>query len=293
MVFLSVAAPFLLIQGGTATGEDIVHGWSLVNGEDAVVNIVGKIFNTDAKWRNSFGIFFADAKGLPISGKLHSADSKTDVGKTFATEIKNSEIPSEAKKFGFFVIPDGKTLNSELENGNLVTFSKEAPYAAELNGKKLVGNKMPVLFSDKMLNEDGKTHVVEKEDEGKNVMTLAWEDGFDTSFDDLVIDIKVTGEHIFPIEPELPAIPDAASEKNAIPDAYSEKNVIPYPTSKSRNPTDAGNNKYEEPKLRGCSRPKPSKTTTPTPPKEDSYILRAKQCSFWDEEAGEWKLGSC
>jgi hypothetical protein len=214
MVFLSVAAPFLLIQGGTATGE--VHGWSIANGGDAVVNIEGKIFDTDANWRNSFGIFFADEKGIPFFGKIHSADSKTDAGKTFVTEIKNSEIPSEAKKFGFFVIPDGKTLNSELENGNLVTFSKEAPYAAELNGKKLVGNKMPVLFSDKMLNDDGKTHVLEKEDEGTNLTTLSWEDGYDTSFDDLVINIKVTGEHVFPIEPKQPAIPDAAPEKNTV-----------------------------------------------------------------------------
>jgi len=270
MVFLSVAAPFLLIQGGTATGE--VHGWSIANGGDAVVNIEGKIFDTDANWRNSFGIFFADEKGIPFFGKIHSADSKTDAGKTFVTEIKNSEIPSAAKKFGFFIIPDGKRLNSELENGSLVTFSKMAPYAAGLTGLNIknIRKFMPVLFSDKMLNDDGKTHVLEKEDEGTNLTTLSWEDGYDTSFDDLVINIKVTGEHVFPIEPKQPAIPDAAPEKN-------------------RNPTDAGNNKYEEPKLKGC---KPN-AKPPTPTKEDSYIIRAKQCSKWDEVAGEWKLGSC
>jgi len=63
-------------------------------------------------------------------------------------------------------------------------------------------------------------------------------------------------------------------------------------------PTDAGNNKYEGPKVRGCLRPKPytepPTPTTPTPPKkEDSYIIRTKQCSTWDALAGEWKLENC
>jgi len=65
-----------------------------------------------AKYRNSFGYYFANSLGEPISGELLMVNSYDSSGvsgarKVFATIIANDLIPAGATSVGFFLVPNG------------------------------------------------------------------------------------------------------------------------------------------------------------------------------------------
>jgi hypothetical protein len=185
-----------------ARGLTDVIEWDISNASQACMKVEATMISHSASFQNSFGIYFEDSWGSPISGKIYYANTNEELdGNVHVTEFKQGTFPESATKFGFFLIPNGynnNRHNTDLKNDSEVKFSKKSDghYEAKLlNGETLKGFKNSVVFSNHLLNPTGTKNMDMKKDTGEE-MTLRWEDGVDSSFDDLVTKIKVTGEHI-------------------------------------------------------------------------------------------------
>jgi hypothetical protein len=191
-----------------------------------------------AKWQSSFGIYFINetspTKEDTISGFL--LFNNVNVARVYRENVKfnfevkkpaadgvadNSdvyEIPKGAAKFGFFLIPDGYSLN--LDRNVLVGFNPRAikvdfkkhtnTWEAFLGGDKLNGKlyndvNLAVLFTSPELNPENRIHLNEqlteeqkqltKDDNETHATTLTWEDGFDNDYLDSHISIEIKGKN--------------------------------------------------------------------------------------------------
>lgn len=133
---------------------------------------------------SSFGHYFADQNGLPISGAVDYYNVKN----TTPSEIEYTEtdIPWNATSIGFFVIPNGAAMNY-IPSGSPVEFAMiDQEYHVTLMGKKLRGKGGSVFFSNRELNAGGMNYL--RASDG----LLFWEDttsgGFGDTFDDIIIE---------------------------------------------------------------------------------------------------------
>ncbi len=147
---------------------------------------------------NSFGVYFVDDSGNPISGVVNFANVQDTlgVGDPVTINFAADDIPVGAIQLGFFIIPDGYGLNPTLANGDNVTFvqNNEGEWAAFLNGNELQGDQgAPAYFSDQHLNPDNLDHMTST-DQGQ--IQVGFEDllgGGDNDFDDAVVNVTVEG----------------------------------------------------------------------------------------------------
>ncbi|MCE8002281.1 BapA/Bap/LapF family large adhesin [Billgrantia ethanolica] len=145
-------------------------------------------------YNNSFGYYIKDENGNPTIGQIIWSNVKNDVGDTYVLE---GYAPGEV---GYFIIPNGASLNPDLANQTHVQFIQiENPEGALVwvavpagSEDPLVGQdpKAPVLFNDAALHPDGSSHVENNAEEGD----LNWEDiygpGSDRDYNDVNINVE-------------------------------------------------------------------------------------------------------
>jgi hypothetical protein len=114
--------------------------------------------SSDTIYDNTFGHYFADINGNPISGSIDFTNVKQSLGVGDAITINygSGDIPPGAVTLGFFIIPNGDALNLLLPEGANITFSLNAEglWIAIYNGRPINGEGAPIYFSDPSLNSD-------------------------------------------------------------------------------------------------------------------------------------------
>ena len=196
------------IEGGT--GNDLLVGDNnqgkqptlLENGNYSIFAGSGLIISVDsiistAGYHNSFGHYFADSNGNPISGVISFANVQETLGEGDAVTITYTagDIPAGAVQLGFFIIPDGDRENS-VTDGDEVTFVQNGAgqWASVLNGNELSGVQgVPAFFSNAALNPDNFDHTVHNDLEGIQIGFEDLVNGGDNDFDDVVVDVTVEG----------------------------------------------------------------------------------------------------
>ena len=162
----------------------------------AGLTIVVDSLTSNAGFNSSFGHYFADANGNPITGTTAKLDffnvkNSLGVGQEAVIQYESADIPSGATQLGFFIIPNGANLNQPpVPNGAEIEFIDVGgiwtPY---YNGQPLQGASSPAFFSDTNLNPDGADHMFHAP--GGHI---GWEDlfgGGDNDFNDSVLNVTV------------------------------------------------------------------------------------------------------
>lgn len=142
-----------------------------------------------AGYENSYGYYIKGEDGAPTEGMVIWADTKQEIGDDFTIEgVSPDDI-------GFFVIPNGGTLNSGLGSETPITFRQDESgewIAVDSNGNDLRGQGDPALFSDPALNEQGIDYAIDNDTVGNQ----NWEDLVnlgDRDFNDVNINVEATG----------------------------------------------------------------------------------------------------
>ena len=151
--------------------------------------------DSNAGYNNSFGHYFADGNGNPISGTIDFTNVKNSlgIGDTITINYGPGDIPQAAVTIGFFIIPNGNALNPLLPEGANVTFSlnDQGQWTAYYNSNPINGEGAPAYFSDPNLNPDGgATH------SNNNAGQISFEDLFggssDGDYNDVVVNVQFT-----------------------------------------------------------------------------------------------------
>ena len=147
---------------------------------------VANVGNASAGYHNSYGYYVIGEDGTPQSGQIIWGDVKDSVGDTFTLDgVDPADI-------GFFVIPNGDSLNNNLSDGMSVTFTQDASgewHVVGPNGQTLSGQGDPVLFSDPALNENQFDYTRDSGSPGNQ----NWEDlvgGGDNDFNDINMNVE-------------------------------------------------------------------------------------------------------
>lgn len=153
--------------------------------------------SSESNYNNSFGHYFADSNGTPISGVVDFFDVKAAFNSITITYTPYN-IPAGATQIGFFLIPDGAK-NANLTDGSMVTFAQDGGgWASYLNGQKLLGVGSDSFFSDQTLNSDGLDHIKELID---NLTQLRIEDSIGGSdYKGNVVNFLVEAQTFYDIE---------------------------------------------------------------------------------------------
>lgn len=138
---------------------------------------------TSAGYNNSFGYYIKDAEGKPTVGFVIWDNVKNFVnGSVTITGYTPDQI-------GFFIIPNGDSLNAGLASNTDVSFQfVNGEWQAFSGGAPLLGQGAHVLFDVATLNKDGLDHVKDNAKPGN----LNWEDihgGGDRDYDDINIGV--------------------------------------------------------------------------------------------------------
>ena len=185
-------------SGGLSTAQDFTIAVGDVNEAPTAitldpadrVDITVTFLSERAGYSNSFGVFYKDAEGNPVAGKIVWSD-----GNQLAAG--SSETVSfhgiDAADIGYFIIPDGADENRALTDNTDVTFRQDAEghwQAVLADGTALDGRGANVYFSGgAALNPDGRDHTTETGD------TIGFEDlrnlG-DADFDDFVFSTQTS-----------------------------------------------------------------------------------------------------
>ena len=153
---------------------------------DLVVTNMGQV---TAEYHNSYGYYVTDENGEPTTGVVIWSDTKQNIGDSFVLADIDPDV------VGFFIIPDGQTLNPGLTNGSTVAFHEDLNddwYAESTSGDVLQGQGANAFFSHRQLNADNKNHVKDNSVIGDQ----NWEDlfgGGDRDFDDVNIGVSYSG----------------------------------------------------------------------------------------------------
>lgn len=192
-------------DGGTGTGGDdggndnphsipvlLPNGnYSLVPGTGFSLTVDS--IDSDAGYNSSFGHYFADINGNPISGSIDFTNVKESLGTggTITINYGPGDIPPGAVTVGFFIIPNGDSLNPLLPEGAKVTFllNDQGQWTGYYNGNPVNGEEAPAYFSDPNLNPDGgATH------SSNNEGQISFEDLFggssDGDYNDVVVNVQ-------------------------------------------------------------------------------------------------------
>ena len=143
-----------------------------------------------ALYNSSHGYYLTDVDGAPISGQVIAANIKEAEDKTVRIDLRTG---SEAAYLGFFIIPNGARENSNLGDGDEISFEFiDGKWTPTLDGEALKGIGAPALFTDTRLNPDGFEHAQDSDFEGNQ----NWEDqlgGGDEDFSDANLNLVVKG----------------------------------------------------------------------------------------------------
>ena len=174
-------APTLSVNLGEGT---LTGGTEEIPGSVTVQN-VGQ---ASAGYNNTYGYYVMGEDGTPQMGEIVWPNVKTTVGQSFTIEGVDPE------SIGFFVIPNGASLNGGLQPGMDVTFTQGQNgqwYVTGPNGQNLSGQGDPVLFSDPALNENQHDYTQDSNSPGNQ----NWEDlvgGGDNDYNDVNINVSTT-----------------------------------------------------------------------------------------------------
>ncbi|MCZ4279569.1 DUF5801 domain-containing protein [Kiloniella laminariae] len=170
--------------------------YSLVGVTEPVTVELAKIAHADsAGYNSSYGYFFVDTAGEPISGTVLWDNVKHEDGLTDSFTIDPSALPAGAVGFGFFLIPNGDSRNGGLGDDTDVTFKQvDGKWTAFVGDTALKGSGAPAFFSKPDLNPDGgQDHEVDNNLPGNS----NWEDllipAGDGDFNDVNINVVVKG----------------------------------------------------------------------------------------------------
>jgi hypothetical protein len=198
MVVLELAVMMVVDDGGNDNPPSLPvllpnGNYSLVPG--AGFSLTVDSIDSDAGYNSSFGHYFADINGNPISGSIDFTNVKESLGtgETVTINYGSGDIPPGAVTVGFFIIPNGDALNPLLPEGANVTFSlnDQGQWTANYNGNPINGEEAPAYFSDPNLNPDGgATH------SSNNEGQISFEDLFggssDGDYNDVVVNVQFT-----------------------------------------------------------------------------------------------------
>ncbi|WP_085903807.1 DUF5801 repeats-in-toxin domain-containing protein [Kiloniella majae] len=169
--------------------------YSLAGVNSPVTVELAKIANVDtAGFNSSYGYFFVNAAGEPIEGKVLWSNAKDHDGQEDGFTIDPASMPNGAVGFGFFLIPNGDTVNQGLTDNTDVTFKEvNGKWVAFAGNTPLNGSGAPVFFSKPDLNPDGADHEVDNGTPGNS----NWEDLLipkgDGDHDDVNVNVVVKG----------------------------------------------------------------------------------------------------
>jgi hypothetical protein len=186
--------------GGDDGGNDNPHSIPVLlpNGNYSLVPGTGfsltvDSIDSDAGYNSSFGHYFADINGNPISGSIDFTNIKESLGMggTITINYGPGDIPPGAVTVGFFIIPNGDSLNPLLPEGAKVTFllNDQGQWTGYYNGNPVNGEEAHAYFSDPNLNPDGgATH------SSNNEGQISFEDLFggssDGDYNDVVVNVQ-------------------------------------------------------------------------------------------------------
>ncbi|MRG74166.1 hypothetical protein GH722_20620, partial [Alphaproteobacteria bacterium HT1-32] len=139
-----------------------------------------------ASYNNTYGYYIQNEDGEPTTGQIIWSNTKQDIGETYTIDGVDPD------SVGFFVIPNGSSLNGNLENGMEVTFEQDGNgnwHVVDDNGGVLNGQGTGAIFSNADLNADGLDHTSDSPSPGDQ----NWEDihnGGDVDYNDVNIEVE-------------------------------------------------------------------------------------------------------
>lgn len=151
----------------------------------------------EAGYNNSFGYYVMDSAGRPVSGVVLWDNVKDggSVGLSLPTGVAPENV-------GFFIIPNGDSVNQGLSDNARVTFSQlqNGQWVAKVGNSVLSGDGANVYFSDQALNVDGQSHVQNAPSGTEKWLgNFNWEDlkitatSSDKDYDDINLQLKWNG----------------------------------------------------------------------------------------------------
>lgn len=136
-------------EDGTAL--DVEDGLYEISGFDQVTIKISRLPSSPA-YRSTIGYYLAGALGRPIHGKIIWHDATEGVRTTLTINLNRWP---EAKKLGFFLVPDGAARNQTLKDLDIVDLSlSRSQWVAFRDGTRLSGRNVPLYFTDPRLNPD-------------------------------------------------------------------------------------------------------------------------------------------
>lgn len=161
-----VNAELFITAGGTVSGErvDVLSEAETGLAETVIVEYLN---SGGAGFNNSFGFYYTDENGNPVSGELAYENlQELQEGDTLVLTQGGSDI-------GFFLLPDGERLNNA-ESGDAVEFRNidgiwrvfSGGVELETRFRSNDNRRGFAFFSDSELNPNGDVYVIDSESEG-------------------------------------------------------------------------------------------------------------------------------
>lgn len=157
---------------------------------DPVPGITVQLVGSDAGYNNTWGYYIKNGSGEPTAGMVVWDNVKNQP--VTSVTLPPGVLPGQV---GFFMIPNGDSLNGSLGNSIPVSFSKDGSgqWVANVGGSPLSGQGAPALFDNSALNLDGLSHV-NTVAVGSVTGNQNWEDiygGGDRDYNDVMLNVSM------------------------------------------------------------------------------------------------------
>ncbi|MBW8464678.1 DUF5801 repeats-in-toxin domain-containing protein [Acidovorax sp.] len=157
---------------------------------DPVPGITVQLVGSDAGYNNTWGYYIKNGSGEPTAGMVVWDNVKNQP--VTSVTLPPGVLPGQV---GFFMIPNGDSLNGSLGNSTPVSFSKDGggQWVANVGGSPLSGQGAPALFDNSNLNLDGLSHV-NTVAVGSVTGNQNWEDiygGGDGDYNDVMLNVSM------------------------------------------------------------------------------------------------------
>ena len=201
-------------------GDDEEFFYDLKGAERLFVDL--QPLASTSRFRSSLGYYLVDENGRPYRGRVIWKDVTRADRKSMTISRRSL---GKATGMGFFLIPDGASLNPRLGDGDLVGLAEYAgEWTVVLDGRSLNGASLPAFLSESRWNADGLDHVSDSAAPGD----MNWEESYgggDRSFDDVNIEMSLTVEYR---TAKILAVPAPSPEAETVqPPAKPAEDLIP------------------------------------------------------------------
>jgi len=160
-----------------------------VTDPDPVAGITVQLVGSDAGYNNTWGYYIKAENGEPDTGVVVWDNVKGQP--VTSVTLPDGILPGQV---GFFLIPNGDSLNQSLTSGTDVTFSLvDGQWVVSVQGVPLNGVGAPALFDNSNLNADGKSYI-NTVASGSVTGNQNWEDvygGGDGDFNDVMLNVTM------------------------------------------------------------------------------------------------------